>query len=143
MGRHIDQQWLLAIGRVQHELIHTTDSIYRQLRVRSEQINTQSSQVDGRAHYDLLQQAGNLQHQLLMASPTPSYHEQPDGSRDVSPPDDTDNGRHQVLSQQGDQPHVPPDVSPAANADDNRQGTLQGDDQAQVQPLRVHLGHRG
>ena len=66
-----------------------------------------------------------------------------DGSRDVSPPDDTDDGRHGALSQHGGRLDVLYDVSPSTHTDNGRQGTLQGDDQDQVQLLYVHHGHRG
>ena len=102
MGGYIDQLWLLATGRVQHELVQSADYIYRQLKLRSEHIYTQSSQVEGRTHHGLLQKVGNLQHQLLMASSLPSHYGQLDGLRDVSPPDDADNGRQGTLSQPED-----------------------------------------
>ena len=134
MAIYIDQQWLLATRRVKHELMQPADYIYRQLELRSEQINTQSSQVEGRIHHKLLQRAGNLQYQL-----PPDL----DVSRDISPLDDTDDGRHKDLSQHGGQSDVPHDVSPPDDADNGRQGTLQGDDQDQVRLLYVHHGHRG
>ena len=99
MGGYIDQQWLLATGRVQHELVQSADYIYRQLKLRSEHVYSQSSQVEGRIHRELLQKAGNLQYQLLMASSLPSYYGQPDVSRDVSPSADADNGRQEAPSQ--------------------------------------------
>ena len=101
MGGYIDQQWLLATGRVQHELVQSADYIYRQLKLRSEHIYTQSSQVEGRLHYELLQKVGSLQYQLLMASSFPSSYGQPDVSCDVSQPTDADNGRQGTIPQHG------------------------------------------
>ena len=83
----------------------------------------QSSQVEGRIHHDLLQKAGNLQYQLLMARSIPDYHYRPSGPLDGFLQTDVDDGRHGTLLQQGDQPGGSRDVSPLANVDNGGHGT--------------------
>ena len=72
MGGYIQQQLLLGTGRTRHELVQSTDCLLRQLTLRAEHASTQSSQVEGRIHRELLQMAGNTHFQLLMASSPPA-----------------------------------------------------------------------
>ena len=100
MGGYIHQQLLLGTGRTHHELVQSTDCILRQLTLRAEHASIQSSQVEGRIHRELLQMAGNVHFQLLMASSPPATR-QHDVSRDVSPSATADDGPQEVTSQQG------------------------------------------
>ena len=113
MGECSQQQLLLGTGRTNHELIQSTDCILRQLTLGAEHASTQPSQIEGRLHRELLQTAGNVHFQFLMATSPPAitqhdvnndrqgpllqHRDQHNGSRDVSPPDD--NGRQGSLSQ--------------------------------------------
>ena len=118
MRGHLQRQLLLGTGRTNHELIQSTDCILRQLTLGAEHASNQPLQIEGRFHRELLQTAGNAQFQLLMASSPPAikqhdvdndrqrpllqHGDQHDGSRDVSPPDDADNGHQGTLSQPED-----------------------------------------
>ena len=82
-GGYTNRRWVSATRRVQHKLVQSADYIYRQLKF--EPIYIQSSQVEGRSHYEMLQKAGDRQYQLLMANLLPNYDGQPDVTHDVSP----------------------------------------------------------